>query len=242
MKKLSEKTKDILKLILKLVFVAAVFIAVVVNYDRLVNIDIRALVSGSTSETAAAAGVVGIYALKGMVFVIPASLIYISVGMAFSPLKACIINMLGIAAEVTVSYFFGRFVGGEYVEKLLSKNKGGKKLLSLKEQKKQSSVIAVRFLPVFPIDFTSLFFGSMKMPFLKYLIFSIIGLAPRVLLFTVLGDKVYDLIPMKIIVRVIIAVIPIAVAVFLIKWIVSRKKSTKENENREGVDYGQHSN
>ncbi len=222
--------KEIAGLALKLGVIIALFAAVLLNYDRLVNIDIRALVEGSGSELTAAASIVGIYALKGLVFVIPASLVYISVGMAFSPLKACIINMLGIAVEITVSYLFGLFVGGDYVEGLLQKNKGGRKLLSLKEQKKQSSVIAVRFLPVFPIDFTSLFFGSMKMSFPKYFLFSLIGLAPRVLLFTVLGDKVYDLIPMKFIVTAIIVLVAVAAVAIPVKWIVSKRKKSEDEK------------
>ena len=225
---LRESKKDLVKLILKIAFILAILAAVIINYNRLVNIDIRALVASSSSETAAAAAITGIYALKGMVFVIPASLVYISVGMAFSPVKACIINMIGIAVEITVSYLFGLFVGGDYVENLLKKNKGGRKILELKEQNKQSSVILIRFLPVFPIDFTSLFFGSVKMNFPKYFLFSLLGLAPRVILFTLLGDRVYDLIPMPVIIKIIIALIPVAAAVMLISHIVKKRRKTEE--------------
>ena len=227
---LRESKKDLVKLILKIAFILAILAAVIINYNRLVNIDIRALVASSSSETAAAAAITGIYALKGMVFVIPASLVYISVGMAFSPVKACIINMIGIAVEITVSYLFGLFVGGDYVENLLKKNKGGRKILELKEQNKQSSVILIRFLPVFPIDFTSLFFGSVKMNFPKYFLFSLLGLAPRVILFTLLGDRVYDLIPMPLLLKIIIAAIPVAAIAITIKWLLSRKKQSGRKE------------
>jgi uncharacterized membrane protein YdjX (TVP38/TMEM64 family) len=183
-------------------------------------------VSSSSSEVAAALSVVGIYALKGIVFVIPASLIYISVGMAFSPLTAVIVNIAGISVEVIVSYLFGLMLGGEYVENLLKKNKGGRKLLELREQNKQSSIFIIRLLPVFPIDFASLFFGSVKFSFPKYLILSVLGIAPRVILFTLLGDKVYDLIPMSLIIKIIIAVIPVLAVAIIVKWAVSRRKNT----------------
>lgn len=223
------KTKEILKLVIKIVVILIILVLVIMNYSTLTNIDIRALVASSKNEYTAGAAVVGIYALKGIVFVIPASLIYISVGMAFSPVKACIVNMLGIAVEVIVSYLFGLMLGGEYVEKLLLKNKGGRKLLEFREQNKQSSVFIVRFLPVFPIDFTSLFFGSVKFPFVEYFVFSLLGLVPRVILFTLLGDKVYDLIPMKLIIKIIIALLPVAAVAILVKWFVSKKKNKDEN-------------
>ncbi len=223
---MKENKKEILKLGLKLSIIVIIMILAIVYYDRLTNIDIRQLVSSSSSEVAAALSVVGIYALKGIVFVIPASLIYISVGMAFSPLTAVIVNIAGISVEVIVSYLFGLMLGGEYVENLLKKNKGGRKLLELREQNKQSSIFIIRLLPVFPIDFASLFFGSVKFSFPKYLILSVLGIAPRVILFTLLGDKVYDLIPMSLIIKIIIAVIPVLAVAIIVKWAVSRRKNT----------------
>ncbi|MBR0541982.1 MAG: VTT domain-containing protein [Clostridia bacterium] len=225
---MKENKKEIIKLLLKLSVIIAIMILAIVYYDELTHIDVRQLVASSSSEITAGLSVVGVYALKGIVFVIPASLIYISVGMAFSPLTAVIVNIAGISVEVIVSYLFGLMLGGEYVENLLKKNKGGRKLLELKAQNRQSSIFIIRLLPVFPIDFASLFFGSVKFSFPKYLILSVLGIAPRVILFTLLGDKVYDLIPMTLIIKIIIAVIPVAVIAILAKWIYSRKKNNKE--------------
>ncbi len=225
---MKENKKEIIKLLLKLSVIIAIMILAIVYYDELTHIDVRQLVASSSSEITAGLSVVGVYALKGIVFVIPASLIYISVGMAFSPLTAVIVNIAGITVEVIVSYLFGLMLGGEYVENLLKKNKGGRKLLELKAQNRQSSIFIIRLLPVFPIDFASLFFGSVKFSFPKYLILSVLGIAPRVILFTLLGDKVYDLIPMTLIIKIIIAVIPVAVIAILAKWIYSRKKNNKE--------------
>ena len=230
---MKENKKEIIKLLLKLSVIIAIMILAIVYYDELTHIDVRQLVASSSSEITAGLSVVGVYALKGIVFVIPASLIYISVGMAFSPLTAVIVNIAGITVEVIVSYLFGLMLGGEYVENLLKKNKGGRKLLELKAQNKQSSIFIIRLLPVFPIDFASLFFGSVKFSFPKYLILSVLGIAPRVILFTLLGDKVYDLIPMTLIIKIIIAVIPVAVIAILAKWIYSRKKNNKEQQNVE---------
>ena len=225
---MKENKKEIIKLLLKLSVIIAIMILAIVYYDELTHIDVRQLVASSSSEITAGLSVVGVYALKGIVFVIPASLIYISVGMAFSPLTAVIVNIAGITVEVIVSYLFGLMLGGEYVENLLKKNKGGRKLLELREQNRQSSIFIIRLLPVFPIDFASLFFGSVNFSFPKYLILSVLGIAPRVILFTLLGDKVYDLIPMTLIIKIIIAVIPVAVIAILAKWIYSRKKNNKE--------------
>ena len=107
-----EKQKEIAKLCLKIAVCAAVFVAVLLNYQTLTHLDVRALVQNAASLPAAVCTVLGVYILKGFVFVIPASLFYISVGMAFSPLTAVFVNLGGILLEVIVSYLFGVFLGG----------------------------------------------------------------------------------------------------------------------------------
>ncbi len=225
---MKDSVKDILKLIIKISVIIIIMTLAIVYYDKLTNIDVREIAASAQSELTAALSVIGVYLIKGVLLVIPAALVYISVGMAFSPLKAVLINLAGIAAEVSVSYLIGLFLGGEYVEKMLSKNEKSKKLLELKDKHKQSTVFVVRCLPVFPIDFASLFFGSMKTGFIKYLVFSLLGLAPRVILFTILGDTIYDCIPMSLIIKIIIFLIPVAVIAIVISWAVKKKKGNKE--------------
>lgn len=220
-------TKEILKLIFKVLLVLSISAVAIIYKEQLTNIDVRALVAAAPNDFLAYFLVLGIYFVKGIVFIIPASLIYISVGMAFPPIVAIILNILGIAIEVAVSYVIGKFLGGDYVCNLLSKNKGGQKLLELKEQNKQSSILAFRFLPIFPIDFASLFFGSMGFSFLKYIIFSVLGIAPRVILFTILGDTMYEYFPMRLILKAIIFALPFVAIGIVIKWVISKKKKEK---------------
>ena len=88
----------------------------------------------------------------------------------------------------------------------------------------------MRFIPAFPIDFSSLFMGAFDFKFFPYLLLSVLGIAPRVIAFTILGDGIYDLIPMKYIVLAAICSIPIVIAVLLIKKYVVKKKKSEENQ------------
>lgn len=197
------------------------------NYEQLTNLDIRALAQNAVSPAAAVGTVLGVYILKGLVFVIPASLFYISIGMAFPPLLAVAVNLGGILLEVIASYLFGLFLGGDYIEKLLMRKKGGQKILEM--QKKRSgaaSVFVMRLLPVFPIDFVSLFLGGSKYPFGRYLVLSLCGIAPRVILFTLLGDTIYDYIPMKLIITLILIAVPAAAVGILIAALIKKRKQT----------------
>lgn len=221
---MNEKTKSTLKALVRVAVAMIIFVVAVIYYDELKNIDVRAIVEGSSSVYFAVATIWGIYFVKSVLFIIPASLIYISIGMAFSPVTACLISLVGIIVEVTATYFLGRFLGGDYVENLLRKSKGGQKILDMKLNDNFLALLGIRALPVFPIDFVSLFWGASKCKFLRYFIASVIGIMPRVILFTILGDGIYDYIPIHLIIKIVIFAIPVASIVYLIKHFIKIKK------------------
>ena len=102
--------KETVKNIIKIVFAVAIFVTAIVNYDYLSNLDVRVLIAGASSLLIAELIILGVYSVKAVLMVIPASLIYISVGMAFDTKRAVIVNLLGIAIEVTVTFFMGKFL------------------------------------------------------------------------------------------------------------------------------------
>ncbi len=216
--------KDKLINVFKILLAAGLFIVIILNYNELSNLDIRQLISGAESVGIAAAIVLGVYFVKSLVFVVPASLIYISVGMAFETKQALLINAAGIMIEITVTYFLGKFLGKDAVEKKLRGNKAGDKLLNMKSKSKSLMIFIIRFTGI-PIDFSSLFMGAFDFKFLPYFFLSLLGLLPRVFLLTVIGDGFYDLIPMKYIVTGVIVLIPVAAAVIIIKKLKSKKIS-----------------
>lgn len=238
MKEFYVRHRDVLMLILRCVVAAALFVTAIVNYDRLTKIDMRALVDSAGSIAAAIVAIIGIYVIKSVLFVIPASMIYIYVGMAFAPAAAIAINFGGIAFEITVTYLLGLFLGGEYVEKRLKGSKAGEKVLAIGDGKKLSALFAVRALPVFPIDFVSLFLGAAKLPFWQYALISLGGIMPRVILFTILGDGIYDYIPMDKIILVIVCCIPVVIIWWVVKFFRTRKKKAQSNANGDSSSAG----
>lgn len=221
---MSKKTKATLLAFLRAAIAMVIFVVAVINYEKLKNIDVRAIVESASNITIAILTIWGVYLVKSVLFIIPASLIYISVGMAFSPITACLISLVGIILEVTVTYFLGLFLGGDYVNKLLEKSKGGKKILDMKFNDNFPAFLVIRALPVFPIDFVSLFWGASKAKFFRYFAASVIGIMPRVVLFTILGDGIYDYIPIHLIIKIVIFAIPVGVVVYLVRHFIKMKK------------------
>lgn len=222
---MDKNKKDKILNIIKITVAAAIFVTAVINYKTLSEIDIRLLVASASSFAVAVMLILGVYVVKAILLVLPASVIYISVGVALDTKTAVIVNVIGIAIEVVITYFLGKFLGKDAVEKKLKGTKGGDKLLSMKDKNKNLATFIIRFVPAFPIDFSSLFMGAFDFKFLPYFLCSVAGLAPRVIAFTILGDKIYDLIPMKYIVLIAICAIPVAGVAVVIKKLVRKKKS-----------------
>ena len=193
--------------LIKAAVAMTLFFIAIFNYNDLRNVDVEGIVAKAGSIYSAALVVLIIFFVKAVLFILPASLIYVAVGAALSPIDAVIINLLGIVLEVTATYLLGLFLGGAYVEKLLSKRKKTRKLLEMELQNKPLLLLGIRFLPVFPIDFVSLFYGASKANFLKYLLLSVAGLAPRVIAFTIHREAKLEKIPMHIIILLLICIL-----------------------------------
>lgn len=220
-----EKKNETVGILIRAAVAMILFITAIVNYDYLSNLNVEAILSSLDNTGIIIAVVLLMYFVKGLIFVLPASVIYVAVGIVLDAWLAVGVNILGIVIEVTVTYILGRFLGKDYVRKLLAKKKGGQKILDTNFQNKKWLLFITRLLPVFPIDFLSLFFGATKSSFLYYFTLSVAGLAPRVILFTIIGDNIFKWIPMDKLIFIIICCIPIGVTVYLVKkFVVDRKK------------------
>lgn len=214
------------------IVVSVVIIAIIIwKFEDFQNLDVRGIISASGSIAIAIVSVLGVYLLKSIVFVVPASLIYIAVGLAFPTIVAIPVNIAGILLEVCVTYFLGRLLGGNIVTNKLRKTKYGDKILALHEKNKLSAIFAIRVLPVFPIDIVSLFLGAVKMNFVHYLLVSLGGILPRVILFTILGDGIYDYIPMQQLMVIAAVVVPVALIIWIVRYAIKSKKSEEILEN-----------
>ena len=118
---MGEWLKEHWKDLLRGAVVVAIVVVILVFHEDLEHLDVRGLVEMAPSIWVAVLLALLVYAVKGAVMVIPASMVYLSIGLAFQTWQAIIINTLGVLIELSVSYLVGRFVGGESVEKKMEK-------------------------------------------------------------------------------------------------------------------------
>ena len=219
--------KEILLIALRCAVALALFTVAIVYYDQLSHIDVRGLLSVTESVPLMCGIVLAVYFVKALVFVIPASLVYVAVGAVLPPAVAVAVNLAGIFIEVTVTYFLGRFLGKDAVYRLLSRKETGRKLLAKNLQDKPAVLLSIRAIPAFPIDFVSLFYGASGSAYFRYVLLSLAGISWRVILFTLLGDAVFRWIPMDKVILIVICLIPVGVVSYLIKTLVIEPKKKK---------------
>ena len=211
------KKKDIFLIILRCVVALILFAVAIIYYDELSNLDVTQIAQLTDKLSLTIIIILAVYVIKALVFVVPASIVYVAVGAMMNPVLAVAVNLFGIFIEVSVTYLLGRFLGKDAVYRLLSKKETGKKILEKNIQGKTSVLLSIRAIPAFPIDFISLFYGASGCSYLKYAILSVAGISWRVILFTVLGSAIFDWIPLDKIILIAICCIPIGVIYYLIK-------------------------
>lgn len=223
------KKTEIIGILLRCALALALFLIAILNYDRLSTLDVAKLVSFTDSIPLICGVVLAVYVVKALVFVVPASLIYVAVGAVLNEhlLLAVGINLLGIFLEVSVTWLLGKFLGEEAVYKLLSKKEAGRKILERNLGDKAGVLFAIRAIPAFPIDWLSLFYGASGCKYPKYALVSVAGISWRVILFTILGDAAFSWIPMDKLIFIAICCIPVGVVYYLIKKFVLEPKKKK---------------
>lgn len=137
-------------------------------------------------------GVFGPIIYMIMFSVIPSgSIIAIAGGMAFGIYLGTLYTILGALLGSTTAFYIARFLGREAVEKLL---RG--KFQSLGNGAKENGflfILILRLIPVIPFNVISYGAGLTKINYKDYLLATMIGIIPGVIVFTNLGDKALNI-------------------------------------------------
>lgn len=182
--------------VLRIVIVISLLLVIILNYQTFRTLDVEQMVRRAGSPWKGFLVVMALFAIKSIVLVVPASLVNIGVGVAFTPVIGLLVNIAGVVVELTTSYFMGYFLGGEFVEKQLDKMKRGREYLE--DDSKDSTVVMffLRIIPIFSVNAISMFYGSSHYNYWKYLFVSMAGMLPRVIVLSLFGNTIYEYLPM----------------------------------------------
>ena len=135
----------------------------------------------------AALAALAAYALKSQTIVVPYALIATAVGLIFDLPAALAVNTLGSVVCISLPYLTGRGSDGVLVDALLARQP---RMRAFYEANRRHLFLVSLVLRVANLsnDILGLVFGSLKMKYWEYLLSSLVGILPAMVLYTVLGN------------------------------------------------------
>ena len=133
-----------------------------------------------------------LFAFKSVTFVIYGSILYAVSGILFPLPFALLLNMIGSAVMATLPFLIGRKKGSGLLIKLTEKYP---KLSVLRELPCENSFflsMIIRLMGCLPGDVVSMYFGASGIRYREYIMGTLTGLAPSVIVFTIMGMSADD--------------------------------------------------
>ena len=176
------------------------------------------LIEFTDSEPVLSLGIIWfLYALKSLSVVFPATLLFIASASIFPYPIAVLVNIVGLALSFTLPYYIGRFSGSEAVKAITDRYPKAKKLISYGHENNFLTVYISRAITIVPNDIVSILHGALEMPFVSFLIGSIVGLMPEMLVETYIGGRLTDLTWRSVLVMLGLIVFTCALSILLNK-------------------------
>ena len=182
-------------------------------------------------DTIAVPVILFLFALKGVLVVLPYSLLTTVTGLLFDFVPALLINLAGTALCMTVPYLTGKSAKREDVLEKIQNNRILSKYYTGKETDLFPLCFALRLAGV-QSEMLSIFFGNIGMPFFPYLAASLLGKLSLMICYTILGSTLSaaELSPVALIFFLLDA------AMLVLSLIVFRKKRKKGDNDADGEE------
>ena len=144
------------------------------------------------NKITAALFLIALYALKSFTIVFPIDVLSAAGGIMFSGIWGSVVNIIGVAVSITVSYWIGRFSGAELSGKLADKYPKIKKIEEMEKNNDFFFSFIIRALGILPCDVVGMYMGSVKIDFKTYIVGGMLGFSPSIILVTLLGATLDD--------------------------------------------------
>ena len=133
-----------------------------------------------------------LFAMK-TILPVPLSAIFMISGIVFPFWGAVVINGIGMVILMTIKYYWGFYVGGGNLGKLVRKIDKIRNLFEKGFSIPNTVMLFVfRLVPSFPVNSISQLYGSIKFSYGTYIAVSMVGFLPKLMSWSVAGRNVFD--------------------------------------------------
>ena len=141
----------------------------------------------------AALVLMGFYVLKSLSVVFPLAALFVTTGVMYPIYISIPLNTMGLALCFTVPYLVGRFAGKDLLSLIILKFPKAKRFVRFSHNNNLFASYITRAVVIVPGDIGSMLFGTLRMPYRPYLLGSILGVFPIMVVETYIGGNLSDL-------------------------------------------------
>ena len=179
------------------------------------------------------------YAVKSLSVFFPLLVLYAAAGRFFSLPTALFVNLTGLIICETLPYLIGKRFGTELAIKLCRKYPKLSVMEVLHQRGSLAFAALSRAVGVVPGDLASLYFGTVKLPYIPYLLGSLLGLLPRMIADTLMGKGLGGTLSPELLIAYGISAFIVIISIFICRRLLKetinhRKEQDDENSNRNG--------
>ena len=123
----------------------------------------------------------------GSILLVPITAMILVTAIIFGPVMGSIYSIVGSLAGAAVTYAIGCFLGQDFVRKI-----AGAKWRRLEQKIRKTGIVAVatlRLLPIAPFTVVNVISGAFKVPLRDYILGSLLGLVPGILITNIFAHQ-----------------------------------------------------
>ena len=149
--------------------------------------NVRAVLKGVRGEPWAILAVIVVFVLAGAI-VFPLNVLILTTAAVFGPGLGLLYSAVGALCSGVVMYFVGARLGREALYRMLGER--WKRGLDSVRRRGLLAVVTFRLLPIAPFTLVNLAAGASGIAFVDFLVGTLIGLSPGLVLLSVMGDRI----------------------------------------------------
>jgi uncharacterized membrane protein YdjX (TVP38/TMEM64 family) len=129
--------------------------------------------------------------LVGSLLLVPITVLIMATALIFGPMLGSAYSLAGCFLGAGITYALGYYLGRDFVQKLI----GPKRWARVERKFGQAGIMAVatmRLLPIAPFTVVNVISGAFQVPVRDYILGSLLGLAPGILVINVFAYQMED--------------------------------------------------
>ncbi len=136
--------------------------------------------------------ILALYIIKSVFPIYTTSTLCLLSGVILPMYIAIPVNIVGCSIQIIIKYFWGKRFGAGYAWKILSKNDFLRNAIQHNGKGNPALLVCLRLIPSMPVNTISAIYGSFNFGFRKFVLYSLAGFFPKVILFSFTGSNMFD--------------------------------------------------